>query len=100
MIDDDDLRRMREEAEIGATLSDFETLSLLDELEKMRAENARLRESLNEFLNDERFQVGGGGNPNVQELLSRLSPPMFEHEWRRLNPNQRRWLLLLLRLTQ
>ena len=69
MIDDDDLRRMREEAEIGATLSDFETLSLLDELEKMRAKNARLRESLNGFLNDERFQVGGGGNPNVVKKM-------------------------------
>ena len=37
---------------------------------------------------------------DLLELLSRLSPPMFEHEWRRLSPNQRRWLLLLLRLTQ
>jgi hypothetical protein len=34
----------------------------------------------------------------LRELLPRLSPPMFEHEWRRLNPNQRRWLLLLLKL--
>jgi hypothetical protein len=37
---------------------------------------------------------------DLLELLSRLSPPMFEHEWRRLSPNQRRWLLRLLALTK
>jgi hypothetical protein len=34
----------------------------------------------------------------IRELLSRLSPPMTDGEWRRLNPNQRRWLLCLLKL--
>jgi hypothetical protein len=33
-----------------------------------------------------------------QELLSRLSPPMTEDEWRHLNLDQRRWLLCLLKL--
>ena len=32
------------------------------------------------------------------ELLSRGWPPMDEDKWRRLNPNQRRWLLVLLKL--
>jgi hypothetical protein len=33
-----------------------------------------------------------------KELLSRLSPPMIEEEWWRLAPNQKRWLLCLLKV--
>jgi len=35
------------------------------EIRALRAENARLKEALNWFLNDDRFQVFVGGNPNV-----------------------------------
>jgi hypothetical protein len=33
-----------------------------------------------------------------KDLMARLSPPMTEDEWRRLNAAQRRWLICLLKL--
>ena len=56
---------LSKQAETGWAEGEAVAIALLDELDALRAENARLREALGWFLTDERFVVSVGGNPNV-----------------------------------
>ena len=42
---------------------------MMNTIAALRARVAKLEAALNWFLNDERFQVGVGGNPNVVEKM-------------------------------
>ena len=42
---------------------------MMNTIAALRARVVKLEEALNWFLNDERFQVGVGGNPNVVKKM-------------------------------
>lgn len=46
-------------------VEEWEASDAADRIEALSAENERLREALGWFLNDSRFVVQVGGNPNV-----------------------------------
>jgi hypothetical protein len=53
---------------------DVEVLIPANRLTDIEAENARLREALNFFVNDDRFIVQVGGNPRaVEAMIKRVS---------------------------
>ena len=68
MTEDDQDLLERMEALVANAWDDDEHETLIqarDRIEALIAENERLREALGWFLNDSRFVVQVGGNPNV-----------------------------------
>src|SRR6185312_13243588 len=57
--------RLRADVSESRRKGHMNTKAAHEERDRANAENERLREALNWFLNDDRFQVFVGGNPNV-----------------------------------